>query len=390
MNHKEIKELLPLYIDGGTTEEESEEIRQHLTNCEICSQEVKDYKANYRLLKNNSQIESPEGLYQKIIANTVGKPNDQKQTSWIDKIKKLFNYNLNLKAGYLVTTATLLLIITVFSLGNFFINNNYNGYQDEIYQDNYMVQEQAVPDRLQIYGIGEAQEDLLQKSAPFAENDTTIPERKIIKTGYIKVEVKDIANVENLIMELVNKYQGYIANSNSWVRNEQDFSRYQLRIPADKFDLAYNSIINNELGKVLSHSMSGNDITEEYMDLDIRINNLNAQEVRYRDLLNKAENVEDILKIEKELDRVRTEIERLQGRMNYLNNRINMSTIDVEFQEIEPLSSTGQDFFEIIRRAVREMVQTVNSMIITLAKLLPYILLILIGYLVYKRKNHKK
>jgi seryl-tRNA synthetase len=125
------------------------------------------------------------------------------------------------------------------------------------------------------------------------------------------------------------------------------------------------------------------------MDLDIRLKNLSVQEERYRQLLNKATEMEEILKIENELNRMRTEIERLQGRQKRLDQQINYSTITAEFRQPEPIISGTPDIIRAIRNAINRMVDQFYQIIILIGTVIPYLLLLVIGYLIYRkfRKN---
>jgi predicted nuclease with TOPRIM domain len=87
------------------------------------------------------------------------------------------------------------------------------------------------------------------------------------------------------------------------------------------------------LGKVLNRHVSTEDVTEEYVDTDARLRNLKRTEERLLAHLDRTGELKGIVEVERELNRVREEIERLEGRLRYLSHRVDFSTFNVTFQE---------------------------------------------------------
>ena len=212
-------------------------------------------------------------------------------------------------------------------------------------------------------------------------------ERKIIKSAYLRVEVKDIQAADNQLVTLVDRLNGFISNSRRWEINQRQFSSFTLRIPVDDFTQVISQI--EALGEVKDRSLHGHDVTEEYIDINSRMQNLTLQEDRYRELLKRAVEVEDILQIERELERVRSTIESFEGRLEYLDDQVGLSTINVEFREPEPINFSNMGISNALRQAVKKMVDTFYQLIIRLGVILPYLFLITlvyIGYRIFKRR----
>jgi len=111
--------------------------------------------------------------------------------------------------------------------------------------------------------------------------------------------------------------------------------------------------------RVTSESTSSRDVTEEYIDLESRLKNAEATEKQYLALLEKAEDVEDILRIYDSLSRVRSEIEQIKGRMQYLERTVSMSLISVRLEPAvtaRPLVRAGWSALEALKSAVRGIV----------------------------------
>jgi len=181
----------------------------------------------------------------------------------------------------------------------------------------------------------------------------------------------------------VQEYNAYIAESRSWIdSNDKKNIYYNLRIPSENFSAAINEV--SLLAEVTSSRISSRDVTEEYVDVEARLKNLKLQEQRYRDLLNRAEKVEDILKVERELERIRGTIESLEGRMNYLKNQISLSTLEINISHPTPITGEEWGFVKAVQNAVKAMAESFYNMIIKLGSSLPYLLLFVFLYSAFK------
>ena len=157
----------------------------------------------------------------------------------------------------------------------------------------------------------------------FGSPDKTKAERKVIYTAFMTLSVNHPDSTNKLIKEIANKYGGYV--------NEVGTYRTVIRVKASKLNEAVNDI--SELGKVQEKSLSGQDVTEEFLDYQIRLENAQKARDRYLELLAKAENVEAALKVEKELERLNETIDLLKGRMNRIDHLSDYSTITVNLRE---------------------------------------------------------
>ncbi|MFP4662630.1 MAG: DUF4349 domain-containing protein [Halanaerobiales bacterium] len=418
MKHEDYKELLPLYIDKGLNDKEKKLLETHLEECEECQKELKEYQQNYDFLSSLEKEKAPSGFSQSIM-NKVNremdgkiineeKQHDNNDMSLLKRINNYFKKPLKIPAG-VVGLAIIVLLIFISGIPASLLLENYRGEQHEMQQEitedsadndlyfsisespqRAMPQEmksEASENQMQNDGVQSEMDSLIQNESvsPEAEGPAEI-ERKIIQRANLTIETNNIEQINSQIMNLLQNYSGYISDSRNWVNyNNQKFSWYQLRIPTENFDLVLDEITSDKLGEVISRSVSGQDVTEEYLDLDIRINNLEAQEERYRELLNRADEVSEILKIENELNRVRTEIERLQGRINYLDNQVNYSTITVEFRQPQPISSGTPGIVKALRDAVNTMIRHFYRLITLIGTLIPYLLLLLLIYYLYKK-----
>ena len=156
-------------------------------------------------------------------------------------------------------------------------------------------------------------------------------DRMIIRTGTLQLTVKDMGDSVQRVRAAASASGGYVFSSETRSEGEYTYATITLYIPAANFDQVLPELraLGGQVTKVANESISSSDVTEEYTDLDSQLRNLKATEGRMLALQAKAERMEDILAVDRELRSVQAEIERIQGRMNYLGKRAEMSTLTV-------------------------------------------------------------
>ncbi len=169
--------------------------------------------------------------------------------------------------------------------------------------------------------------------------------RMVIKNGEIRLLVEDSDNAIDRALQVTGDVRGYIISSRSWYQNGPDGQNYKyasitIGVPADQFETAMRRLRAIAL-RVLDENVSGQDVSEEYVDLQSQLVNLEATRDRVRKFLEDAQSVEESLHVNNELAKIEAEIEKVKGRMNYLSNRSAFSTITVTFEpDIPPLPPT--------------------------------------------------
>lgn len=156
-----------------------------------------------------------------------------------------------------------------------------------------------------------------------------------------------------------------------------------VRVPVAKFDAFATAAA--KLGKVLRQAENDSDVTQQYVDMNARLGNLKAEEARLRQFFKSAKTVPQMLQVERELSRVRGEIESLQAQVDYLKRQADLSTITLELVEPKPIvrpSGTDWGFGEALTTSVRAFVGTINALIIVLGGALPIILLVAVVLLI--------
>ncbi|MFC1988071.1 DUF4349 domain-containing protein [Chloroflexota bacterium] len=160
----------------------------------------------------------------------------------------------------------------------------------------------------------------------------TIDERMIVRTGDISLVVTGVPVAIDQITVMTEGFDGYVVSSNVWKVNERLVGSITIRVPAEHFDTAMKALRGLAVD-VTSETSSSQDVTEEYTDLSARLHNLEATEVQLLKIMEKAETVEEILDVQRELSNTRGEIERTKARMQYLERTSATSLITVRLEQ---------------------------------------------------------
>jgi hypothetical protein len=216
-------------------------------------------------------------------------------------------------------------------------------------------------------------------------SSVNITERKLIKQGTIKFETKDPGATKEIISGAVKEFNGYISSDNIQSSKSNIVHKVQIRVPAENFDLLLNRITESA-DKLDSKNIRVLDVTEEFIDVEARIKTKKELEARYKEILTQAKTVAEILSIEEEIGKLRTEIESAEGRLKYLRNQIGYGTLIVEFYET-PGTSFG--FFDKLFNALEKGWEGFLTFIIGLVYIWPFIL-ILIGIIFILVRFFKK
>ena len=170
-----------------------------------------------------------------------------------------------------------------------------------------------------------------QSETPSAQERLPI-DKKLIKEGDIYFESAHLSERRQQINEAVKKFDAYIAKEKEQTYRNRISQTLVIRVPAVYFDDLVAEI-SRGIKKFARKSIETTDVTEEYLDIELRITIKKETEARYRQLLTQAKTVKDILAIEEQIGKLRAEIESIEGRLKYLQDRIAYSTVTVTFYE---------------------------------------------------------
>jgi hypothetical protein len=159
--------------------------------------------------------------------------------------------------------------------------------------------------------------------------------RLIIKNGEMNLMVADTDRAIDQVTSIAVNSGGYIVGSRTWFDGEFKLAMLTLGVPVDQFE-AVQRALRALAVSVLNDTASGQDVSDEYVDLQSRLTNLEATAARIREFLAQAKDVEEALRVNRQLTEVENEIEQIKGRMNYLRDRAAFSTITVNLEPQRP------------------------------------------------------
>ncbi len=211
-------------------------------------------------------------------------------------------------------------------------------------------------------------------------------QQKIVKTGNLRFETKDLEDTYNQIIKTTKALGGAIQDDNSGKDTETVYRNLIVRIPSQNFD-AFIQNISKGVSYFDNKQISAEDVTAQYIDIDTRLNAKKALENRYLELLKKANKVSEMLEIEAQLSSIREEIEAKQGQLNYLKNQISLSTVTIEFYKpIAQESGATESYGAKIWNAIQSGFNSFSGFLIGLISIWPFVILFsFLSYFIYKR-----
>lgn len=212
----------------------------------------------------------------------------------------------------------------------------------------------------------------IRPEGPIDDGETDAPvdttDRKIMYNANLELTTRKYDTAVQFIEEETNRVDGYILNKETHRYDAHFRSGYfTIRIPAENLQAFLNQF-ETDLFKVEYNAISGQDVTDQYVDLETRLNTQKQLEERLLTFMEEAKSTEDLLQISRDLANVQLEIERLTGQLNYLDNRIDYATVDLRLQE-EEVSTLKEGDLNIWQRTKDQWVRSYDAVIIFFSNL---------------------
>ena len=227
-----------------------------------------------------------------------------------------------------------------------------------------------------------------------SENDknreVNLMEKKLIKNGEVGFQVNSLAATKQKIVAALKVNGGYIAKENSYDYSNNPTDELIVRVPAKDFDKFLADVLNG-VEKVDYKRVDIEDVTEQFVDIEARLKTKRQLETKYSELLTKANNMDDILKINKEMEIIREDIESSEGRLKYLSNQVGYSTLKINYYEHK--SSGGFNFGGKMGNALKDGSTGFLWFLIIMVQLWPLWLMagLVWWFIIYLiRRNRKK
>lgn len=234
-----------------------------------------------------------------------------------------------------------------------------------------------------------------------SEDQNTLVEtdKKVIKDGNLSLQIEDTEKSAQEISNIVKGKGGEVFATNFYERVKGQKSGFvTVKVPVNKFEETINEI-KKIATQVLSESTTGQDVTEQYSDLQAQLKNKRAEEESFVKILDTAGKIDDILAVTREISRVRGEIERLEGKIRFMDSQTDMSTITINLTEDTTITPVNEGWrpWQVVKQSVKELIASIQGfidgiirfVIVGIPSLIPFA--ILIGFLVWVgRKVYRK
>ena len=229
----------------------------------------------------------------------------------------------------------------------------------------------------------ESKKESLQREAvmqPVSLNDavksdsiTAAMERKIIRDADLTMEVPSTTETQRKVSSIAESHGGFVVTSEAKQREASEPAKRTLdiklvvRVPSNQFGAALNEI-EGLATNLTQRNVTGQDVTEEFIDLEARLKTQKALELQFLEIMRQANKVADALEVQRQIADVRTEIEKLEGRRRFLESRTSLSTITVNIQSPTPIVVSTSGFGRSVREAVSESIEVASGIVLFLVR----------------------
>ena len=198
-------------------------------------------------------------------------------------------------------------------------------------------------------------------------------DRKIIRNANLTIEVKSTSDMQHKVTSIAESHGGFVVTSEAKQREDANPEKRTLdiklvvRVPSERFGSALDQI-RGLANTLREENVTGQDVTEEFIDLEARIRTQRALELQFLEIMKQARNVEDALVVQRQIADVRTDIEKLEGRKRFLENRASLSTIVVTLEGPRQIVVNTTTFGRSLREAVAEGVDLGSAILLFLVR----------------------
>jgi len=239
--------------------------------------------------------------------------------------------------------------------------------------------------------------DQLKQDIPLETID-----RKIIRNADLALEVSSTVEAQQKVTAIAESVGGFVVTSEAKQRENSDPSqrvvdiKLVVRIPSNQFNSALAQI-EKLASNLTQRNITGQDVTEEFIDLEARIRTQKALELQFLEIMKQANKVADALEVHRQVAEVRTEIEKLEGRKRFLENQSSLSTITVNMSTPRPIVVSASGFGHTVREAISDSVDLASGIVLFFVRFVilmaPVVLFILLPLgllaLYFKRRAHR-
>lgn len=364
MRRVHVTEDLSAYLDEQVTLGERERIEAHLQECAPCRAHLESLRQIAALTRGLDPVPAPAGFQAAVRARLAEKARPRGGLA----VPRLLLARPAL-SWKVIGIAAAAMVVGVFSV------NLLRGVPPA-----RMARPQGASQTSGARPAATPEAPALQGSDRFASpraaapgtTDFTLPSggpamRQVIRTARLALTVKAFDDASRRLVEIAERAGGFVASSSYVQTSVGPEGTFTLRVPAARFAPVLAEV--EGLGTVEERRVSGQDVTEEFVDLRARVRNLERHEQQLLAFMDRAVKISDLLAIEQELARVRGEIEALTGRLRLMGSQVDLATVEVSVRQ-HPADRGGfWDFAATLRRMQRAFLATVRQLLAVAEKL---------------------
>ncbi|MGH2406152.1 MAG: DUF4349 domain-containing protein [bacterium] len=401
MDHDAARARFSALIDGELQAGDAAQVEAHLEQCAECRAALAQLRATVRLVRGVEPVQVPEGFAAAVRGRIEHIASDAPRTGWT-RLRALvpglgWSWKTAVAAASIalvaVFAANLVREIAPVSFRNdeersgLRQKNEPAEYGREGQQTAKSLDRAAAPQSAPVPGQTDSRRSLESGVSPA----DALTLRRVIRTGQVAVEVEKFDDASRRLLTIAEGAGGFVADSSYVEDSGIPRGTFILRVPAGRFSDVVRQV--EALGTVHRRQISGQDVTEEFIDVEARVRNLERHEARLLAFMDRAGKIPDLMAIEQEVARVRGEIERLTGRLRYLANRVDLATVQAEVSQKPKKKSGGfWDFDQTLTRiqtaflnTVRQLLGAAEGLAAFTAALLPIALLGGLGWVFLRR-----
>lgn len=444
MKCEQAKQLMHSSVDGLLNEQELHKLNSHLDTCEACAVEFEEIKYMIQLMGEIDLKELPIGfeeeLHNKLIiaanemkADHLLNPNSNKESgSWRSSVKNFF-VKVTSKRRYFALAAVPVIMLVVFTASKGLLQQKneeaiaYDSLESTMAYGSEEERGMVAPEasfnasakasdesftvmetteaNLVLSGANVSQTKITATTGDSTEDNAYRDGRMIIQTASINMDVEKYDDVLIHIKNQVANVGGYVENESTSFQyaepgeKQLKYGYITLRVPAADYDSVLGGI--KALGLVTLDSSNASDITKQYRDTASEIENLKVTETRLREIMAQATVIEDILAIENELTRVRSNINSYEKQIKDWEALVDMTTINLQLTEVKSIKPVVEAIdTSLFGKAKEGFINTINHIVDAFERLIiwiiansPIILIItlfgFVGFRIYKKRRIK-
>lgn len=385
-------EWLSAYLDGQVSADERHQVETHLQDCATCRENLASLQRTVALVQGLEQVSAPAGFRagvrarlqqdRSLLGRLTAWRSSRSGAMWRPSLRNM----MPRPSWRAAMAAAAVLLIGLFSLN---LWQEISPARREARDANLRRLAPAQSEAFEAADRAASKTRLGTQSvgapAPLAQAQEGLRVdfgRQVIRAAVLRVEVVKFDEASKALVRIAESSGGFIADSNI-SQEEPPHGTFTLRVPAIRFSEVLDRV--GALGKVTGRRVSGQDVTEEFVDLRARIRNLEHHERQLLTFMEKAVKVADLLAIEQELTRVRGEIEQQTGRLRFLGNRVEMATVEVGlYEKAKQSSGLFWDFSASLQKVraaflgtIRQVLAASERLFVLISALVPLALLAL-------------